>query len=168
MDRVAELLRSWGRDLGLEPRDLARWTALAYLHDALREAPAEEVRPTVEPAFRDLPPKVLHGPAAAARLRREGVTDELLLRAVAFHTLGHPELDTMGRALYAADFLEPGRSVRPEWRAGLRARMPDELDQVVREILEARIRHVLERESSVRPETTAFLERLETLTEAAG
>ena len=36
----------------------------------------------------NLPARVLHGPAAAVRLRAEGVDDEPFLLAVAFHTIG--------------------------------------------------------------------------------
>ena len=114
----------------------------------------------VDDEFAELPGKLLHGPAAAGRLAREGVEDDGLLRAVAFHTLGHPGLDTAGVALYAADFLEPGRTVRAEWRASLRRRMPGELDEVALEVADARTKHLRELSASVRPETSAFLESL--------
>lgn len=114
----------------------------------------------VDDEFAALPGKLLHGPAAAGRLAREGIGDDGLLRAVAFHTLGHPALDTAGVALYAADFLEPGRAVRAEWRASLRRRMPGKLDEVALEVAGARTKHLREISESVRPETTAFLELL--------
>ena len=114
----------------------------------------------VDDEFAELPGRLLHGPAAAGRLAREGVRDDGLLRAVAFHTLGHPALDTAGVALYTADFLEPGRAVRAEWRASLRRRMPGELDEVALEVASARTKHVRGISPAVRPETGAFLERL--------
>lgn len=160
MDRVVELMDGWARDLGLAARDVGRWRAVGYLHDALRDAPPEALRSRVPEDLRDLPGEVLHGPAASERLRKEGVRDEALLRAVAFHTLGHPELGTLGRALFAADFLDPGRDLRNEWRAGLRSRMPRELDPVVLEIAECRVAHARRAHGGVRPESTAFLERL--------
>jgi 2-amino-4-hydroxy-6-hydroxymethyldihydropteridine diphosphokinase len=93
----------------------------------------------------------------AERLRREGVADEPFLRALAYHTLGHPDLDRAGRALYAADFLEPGREGEGEaWRADLRRRFPEEPDSVVTEIVRARILHLVERGRPVRSETVAF------------
>lgn len=154
--RVVTLLDGWGRSLGLDERDLARWRAAGWLHDALREADPELLRPQVPEEMRALPGAALHGPAAAARLRAEGVEDEPLLDAVAYHTVGHPALDTLGRALYAADFLEPGRTLLPEWRAGLRSRMPEELEAVTREILGARVCHLVERGSRLQPSTVAF------------
>ena len=114
----------------------------------------------VDDEFAELPGKLLHGPAAAGRLAREGVRDDGLLRAVAFHTLGHPDLDAAGVALYAADFLEPGRPIRAEWRASLRRRMPGEMDDVVLEVASARTRHLRGISESLRPETAAFLELL--------
>lgn len=114
----------------------------------------------VDDEFAELPGKLLHGPAAAGRLAREGVGDDGLLRAVAFHTLGHPDLDTAGVALYAADFLEPGRAAQAQWRESLRGRMPDEMDDVALEVASARTEHLRGIGGSVWPETAAFLELL--------
>lgn len=154
--RVATLLDEWAVALGLEERERARWRAAAWLHDALRLAPAAELRPLVPLDLHDLAAPLLHGPAAAAMLRREGVTDEGLLLAVGYHTLGHPDLDQLGRALYAADFLEPGRTFDPLVRATLRARMPASMDSVVPVILRTRIVYLLRTGHSVRGETMAF------------
>jgi 2-amino-4-hydroxy-6-hydroxymethyldihydropteridine diphosphokinase len=70
--------------------------------------------------------------------------------------VGDPSFGALGRALYAADFLEPGRSFLPEWRADLRARMPGDLDDVVLEIARARIANLLGRRASVLPRTLDF------------
>ena len=59
------------------------------------------------------PVNVLHGPAAAARLQAEGETRASVLEAIRWHTLGWADWDRTGRALYMADFLEPGRSFSP-------------------------------------------------------
>jgi 2-amino-4-hydroxy-6-hydroxymethyldihydropteridine diphosphokinase len=156
MERVAALLTGWADSYGLEEGDRLRWAALGYLHDAAREDDPETLRLRVAPAFARLPGRLLHGPAAAERLRVEGVQDGEFLNAVSFHTLGHPALRMMGRALYAADFLEPGRDLLNEWRAELRGRMPGELDDVARQVLGARIAHLVELRSPLRPETVAF------------
>lgn len=153
MARVAELMGAWAEGRGLDPADRSRWKAAGWLHDALRDAPAEDLRQLVPERMRSLPGKLLHGPAAAERLRAEGVSDAELLQAVACHTIGDADLGTLGRALYAADFLEPGRAFRRAWRAGLRARMPAELDAVLTQIVRARIDNLLEHDTPVRPET---------------
>ncbi|TVP47239.1 MAG: hypothetical protein EA350_05150 [Gemmatimonadales bacterium] len=144
IERVRALLDEWAAALDLPPAERARWCAAGVLHDALRDAPPEELRPHLPAKLRELPASILHGPAVAVRLRREGVTDRGLLRAVGFHTLGHPRLDDAGRALFAADVLEPGRKSRPEWRRKLRARFPRRPVEVTREVSRARIAWQLE------------------------
>ncbi len=154
--RVSALMGEWAAALALCPDDQARWRATGLLHDALREEEPDTLRLHVPPVFQDLPDSLLHGPAAAERLRLEGVDDGEVLQAVAFHTVGHPSLGHLGRAMYAADFLEPGRDLLNEWRASLRGRMPGQVDGVVREVLGARLRHRVDRGTVIRPETVAF------------
>jgi HD superfamily phosphohydrolase YqeK len=156
MQRVATLLDAWAEELALDARDRIRWRAAGWLHDALRDERPDALRPLVPERFRSLPGPLLHGPAAAARLEREGVDDEDLLHAVTYHTIGEARLGPAGRALYAADFLEPGRTFRSEWRGELRGRMPAELDAVLVEIVRARIGHSLERATTGLPETVGF------------
>jgi len=158
MGRVAALLREWAVALGLPPAEVARWTAAGWLHDALRDADPEELRSLVPPAYRGLPDKVLHGPAAAERLH--GQADEEILEAVRFHTLGCRRFGALGRALYLADFLEPGRTFSPEWTESLRRRMPGEMEAVLREVVGARVAHV-SGGGTVHPETEAFHASLE-------
>jgi HD superfamily phosphohydrolase YqeK len=157
--RVAALLGEWAQALGLPARERERWLAAGWLHDVLREAHPDELRPLVPEAFRALPPKLLHGPAAAERLA--GQADDELLDAIRYHTLGSARFGRLGRALYLADFLEPGRRYEPEWTAGLRARMPHEMDAVMREVVNARVRHVEESGSVLHPETRALYEQVE-------
>lgn len=154
--RVAELMDGWAVELKLDERDRRRWRAAAWLHDVVRDAPPAELLPHAGSEFAGLPGKLLHGPAAAALLRAEGVDDEPLLTAVAFHTLGDASFDMLGRALYAADFLEPGRTFDPSMRAVLRARMPHAIDEVVLTILRARISHLMDAGSTIHPRTIGF------------
>lgn len=156
MTRVAELMESWARSRGETPMDLQRWVAAGFLHDSLRDEDPEALRPGVEEEFRDLPGKVLHGPGAARRLDEEGVTDESLLHAIRFHTLGSQGFDSLGLALFAADFLEPGRRMRQDWRAELRIKAPSALEAVVKEILSDRIAYLLDNGRPVHPVTLKF------------
>ena len=156
MGRVAELLGDWAVERGLTEEDVLRWRAAGFLHDALREADPEEIRSLLPTELLELPDYMVHGPAAASRLRREGVFDEPFLRAIAYHTIGHPDLDLLGRAVYVADFLEPGRKLLAEWRASLRVRMPEHPSSVAREVVAVRIRHLLEEIVSIPAETCEF------------
>lgn len=154
--RVAALMDEWASGYGLEPAARARWRAAGWLHDALRDADPDTLRDRLRPPFDDLPASALHGPAVAERLRAEGVADEALLAAIAYHTLGHPNFERLGTALYLADYLEPGRAFAPAWRASLRARMPDATERVLPKVAAARIRFLLASGLPLRPETVAF------------
>jgi HD superfamily phosphohydrolase YqeK len=154
--RVAALMQEWSVALGLDEAEQARWRAIAWLHDALRDSPAAALRPLVPEPLRDVPGPLLHGPAAARRLEEAGVTDRGMLLAIAFHTLGHPRFDAAGRALYLADFLEPGRTFMIAERAAMRARMPDDRDGVLLEVLGARLVHLLDAGRTIRDETVDF------------
>ncbi|MEM7415981.1 MAG: HD domain-containing protein [Gemmatimonadota bacterium] len=156
MRRVSELLGTWAVDRGLDEAEQTRWRAVGYLHDVVREEEPNVLRGRVPEVWAGLPDGLLHGPAGADRLRVAGVADGELLHAIAWHTAGSEDFGTLGRALYAADFLEPGRPFRTEWRADLRARAAEELDGVVVEIVRARIEHLLSRRGTVLPRTMAF------------
>ena len=156
MKRVAMLLGSWAEGLSLSESDRILWRSVGYLHDALRDERPEVLRDMVPADLRHLDGALLHGPAAAELLRRDGVTDGEMLRAITFHSIGSPGLDSLGRALYAADFLEPGRDFLGEWRADLREQMPIRFDDVLVEIIRARVSHQLERGSKVSEQTIAF------------
>jgi 2-amino-4-hydroxy-6-hydroxymethyldihydropteridine diphosphokinase len=154
MDRVSDLLRTWARALGRDEDEIVRWSAAGRLHDVLRDADPADLLRFVTAAERDFPPKALHGPAAAARLT--GLVAPSVVNAIRYHTLGHPGLDLLGRALYLADFLEPGRHFADDERALLRGRVPVEIDQVLIEVVAWRIRNLLELRSPIHPHTTAF------------
>jgi len=153
MERVAALMRSWAQARGIQPDKVKRWAAVGYLHDALRSEKPSRLRLVVPPRFNKVPGPILHGPAVAEKLRHLGVKDEKLLLAIQYHTVGSRHLTTIGRALFAADFLEPGRSGKKKWRAQMRERVPTELDDVVLEILQYRIARQIKKSRPVRPET---------------
>ena len=152
--RVAALMDEWAARLGLSEVDRVRWRAAGWLHDSLRDADPEALHAELGTEFSDFPAPLLHGPAAAARLG--DAVDAEVADAIRYHTLGHPRLGRLGRTLYLADFLEPGRAFAPEWRGGLRARMPQEMPAVLIEVVAARIGHLLEHRTPIRPETAAF------------
>jgi HD superfamily phosphohydrolase YqeK len=156
MERVAALLDEWAVELRLGEADRVRWRAAGWLHDALRDAPPEELRDLVPAGLRSIGGKLLHGPAAAARLREDGVDDEPLLCAITWHTTGHADFDALGRALFIADYIEPGRRHDAAHLAALRARMPDAADDVLREVLHARMGRLIREGRPIRAETAAF------------
>lgn len=160
-ERVARLMRKWAKAHGLGKADRVRWSAAGFLHDALKG-----VRPAVLHREYDLktawPDPVVHGPACAARLKAEGVTDRPLLRAVAYHTTGHRKLDLLGRSLYIADYLDPGRNSGVRRRRALRVRMPGEMDDVLGAVAAAKIGTLLERRLQIPRVTVQFWDEVAT------
>lgn len=154
--RVAALVADWADQGGISTDEKQRWVRAAQLHDALRDAAAPELRQQLTGDFAEWPDALLHGPAAAQRLRAEGYNDEGVLMAITYHTVGHPDLDHAGRALFLADYLEPGRTYDPVSRAAWRARMPHDMSGVLRDVLASRIRHLLASHRPLRSETLAF------------
>lgn len=132
--------------LRLNDRDLERWRAAGILHDALKDASRGELR---DLAGSEWPDAVAHAPACATRLERDGVRDRSLLAAIAYHPVGHPDLDDLGEFLILADYLEPGRDDRDNTRSVLRGRLPGERDAVLREVLAVRIGRLLDRRSGI-------------------
>ena len=142
--RVGRLLWKWSRKLDHRKKKRIRWRAAGLLHDALKgESPAVLRRQLPDAAEWSDP--LLHGPVCAARLREEGVSDKALLRAVAYHTTGHPKFSRLGQALYMADYLDPGRRGMVRTRADWRRRMPDDWDSVLEEVAASKISTLLDR-----------------------
>ena len=137
--RVAELAAGWAEAMGIPDSERNRWLRAVWLHDALRDAPAAELE---EWASSTPGPETLrHGPASAARAKAEGETDRGVLDAVRYHSLGLAEWDMVGRVLYCADYLEPGRTLDGDARAELAGRFPRDPRGVLREVAQARILH---------------------------
>lgn len=142
VERVAALIERWGIEMKLPALERARWLRVAWLHDALRDAPLEELQQWAGDISG--PAGLLHGPASAARAEAEGETDRGILDAVRYHSLGLAEWDMSGRAIYCADFLEPGRSFDRAGRAALAARFPADPAGVLYEIARRRVAYSIE------------------------
>lgn len=154
--RVAALMDRWGERMDLPADDRARLRAAGLLHDVLRDADHDRLREAVGAEFSGLSGKMLHGPAAAARLREEGIEDEPLLLAVAWHTLGHPGFDTLGKALYLADYLEPGRDYESKKLAKMRKLVPEKLDAVLLWVAKKRVRRSVKKGRPLLEPTVGF------------
>jgi HD superfamily phosphohydrolase YqeK len=139
--RVTALLERWGEALCLPPDERAAWRDAGLLHDALRDAPEEELRALVPGT--PLPAELLHGPAAAARLALDGETRTELLEAIRWHTIGCAAWGRIGRALYMADFLEPGRAFLRADRAYFARQVPSDFDGTFRQVVRCRLEWVL-------------------------
>lgn len=119
-----------------------RWLASCWLHDALRDA--------------DLPAGLTHGAAAADHAGRGGESDQSVLDAVRYHSVGYAGWDAVGKMLYLGDYLEPGRRARRKQRAEWAKRVPRERDAVLREIVGREVRSRLRRGKPIDVRTVEF------------
>lgn len=153
--RVTELLDSWARELKLPPADAIAWHDAGLFHDALRDASEDELRSAAgeAPGYTT---DMLHGPAAAARMARDGELRQDLLDAVRYHTVGSSEWGRLGRALFMADYLEPGRKFSRGDRAYLAAQVPHDFDATFRQVLRARLEWSLREGNRLFPEAVTL------------
>ncbi len=152
--RVTTLLDRWATQLQIDPDEAQAWHDVGRFHDALRDAPEAELRRLG--AGHDLPLDVLHGPAAAAHLVTLGETRESVLAAVRWHTVGHVGWDRTGRALYMADFLEPGRQFARAERGFLADHLPHDFTGVFRQVMQMRLEWTLREGKLLFPEAAAL------------
>jgi 2-amino-4-hydroxy-6-hydroxymethyldihydropteridine diphosphokinase len=149
--RVVTLIDAWARAMALPAAEGAAWHDAARWHDALRDAPEEILRSLA--GMDGGPPELLHGPAAAARLRADGESRSDVLDAIRWHTVGHIGWARTGQALYMADFLEPGRPFAREQRAYLARQVPHDFDGTFREAVRARVASAMNEGKALAPET---------------
>ena len=142
VERVAALLSAWAMVMQVPDGERSRWLRAAWLHDALRDAPAAD--------------ELAHGPMAAERAAHAGESDQGVLDAVRYHSLGFAGWDAVGRMLYMADYLEPGRPFDQDLRRSLAARVPEDADAVLKQVAARRIERVIGGRWPLAPETVEF------------
>ena len=150
--RVTALLDEWAHALKLPRPERTAWHDAGLLHDALRDADDDLLRSLAG----DLPGfnlDMLHGPAAAEKLLADGEHRTELVDAIRFHTVGSPEWGKLGRALYMADYLEPGRKFSRADRAYLAAQVPRDFDATFRQVVRARLEWSLREGLQLYPQT---------------
>lgn len=152
--RVTKLLEEWAAVMHIPAKERVAWRDAGLFHDALKDAPDDELRALVGDVAYE--PQMIHGPAAAAYLKRIGETRRSVLDAVRYHTVGYLDWDRTGRALYMADFLEPGRKFSQRDRAFLAAQAPYDFDGVFRQVVRARLEWSLHEGYLLFPETVAL------------
>ena len=152
--RVTALLDRWAVELQLGADEAQAWHDAGRWHDALRDASAESLRALADDAER--PVETLHGPAAAVRLAREGESRGDVLDAIRWHTVGYAGWSRVGRALYMADFLEPGRQFARADRAFLADHLVHDFDGVFRQVVRMRIEWTVREGKALFPETVAL------------
>ena len=150
--RVTAVLDEWAAQLKLKKADALAWHDAGLLHDALRDAPEATLR-ELGGALPGFELDMLHGPAVAEFLRRQGEPRTDLLDAIRYHTVGSCAWGILGRALYMADYLEPGRKFSRADRAYLAMQVPHDFDGTFRQVVRARLEWSLREGMQLYPET---------------
>jgi HD superfamily phosphohydrolase YqeK len=152
--RVTTLIDEWADAMGLDAAERHAWHDAARYHDAMRDAP-EVVLRELATGFPAAEANLLHGPAVAARLKQDGEQRTSVLDAVRWHTIGNKQWDRTGKALYMADFLEPGRKFAEAERNYLARQVPHDFDGTFRQVVRLRL------EWTLREGKPLFLETVE-------
>lgn len=156
--RAAIILWRWAEAMGAAPRERDRWLRAAALHDAMKDAPRDLLEELAPEAWGI--DALRHGPAAAEMAAREGERDRGVLDAVRYHSVGYAGWDDVGRMLYLADYLEPGRDFELPDRDALVAAVPRERDRVLCAVTNLRLDVLRERGREPLPISLEFRESL--------
>jgi HD superfamily phosphohydrolase YqeK len=154
IERVTALLARWAGTLQLSDAERTAWIDAGRWHDAVRDAEEATLRAMTGDAVR--PVGMLHGPAAAVRLLEQGEQRVDVLDAIRWHTTGSAAWGRCGRALFMADFLEPGRTFAQADRAYLASRVCDDFDGTFRQVVRLRLEWSLREGKSLYPETVTL------------
>lgn len=163
--RVAEYARHLANEYkeeGVSPA-LAYFTGLA--HDICKKYSDEELVKLVEADGLGIDEvektrlNLLHGRAAAAVLRKKfGINDESVLKAVAFHTFGYEGIDALGKIIYIADKIEPGRPNTENFRKMIKS---VSLNELMLAVLDWNLDYIEKKGASIHPETKKMYEQIQ-------
>ena len=157
--RVTMLLMQWADEIGIGEQERRDWMHAGLLHDALRDAGEAELRALAQDPVRE--EELLHGPAVANLLATSGDVSAPALLAIRYHTVGSPDWNRTGKALYMADFLEPGRKFSRQDRYFLSLQVPTNFDGVYRQVVRMRLEWTVREGNNIFPETVELWNALQ-------
>lgn len=152
---VAEVAGCLARRYGVDPEqaELAGW-----LHDCARVYPTsalidECARRTIAIApIDEASPILLHAPLGAYLARDVyGITDEVVLDAVRYHTVGRENMTRLEHIVYLADMIEPSREY--DGVEVLRRLAEKDLTQAMIAAFDQSIQHVIRMGGLIHPNT---------------
>ena len=134
----------------------------AALHDIFREKTAAELTELAGEVGAPLPEEeaaTWHGPVAAARLALDfQIHDAEIAGAIAWHTIGHPEMGPLAQVLFVADAIEPGRGYDGVEKLRLAASI--DLSLAVAATADASIEYLLERQLPIAMKTVTLRNKM--------
>lgn len=136
----------------------------AFLHDIAKNKTPGEMQKIITESDWEVDklemsiPAVLHAPAGAIISEKEfGITDEEILEAIRFHTLGHPDMSLTALIIFAADFIEPNRNFPGLEK--IREIIFEDFTKGIVEICSSMIQHQLETAKIIHPNTVMLRNR---------
>lgn len=104
-------------------------------------------------------------PKLGAYIAREnyGIQDMELLHAIAAHTTGHPDMTTLEKIIFIADYIEPGRETAPHLTE-LRKLAFEDLNRAMYRILEDTLNYLHEKGGIIDSQTEAAYQYYKDLT----
>ena len=145
--------------------DVERAALAGLMHDCARGVPGDTLLLMAQEF--DLPmhevdlalPVLLHAPVGAQLARRDfGVQDEVVLQAIAVHTLGDEHMTLLDKVLFVADKVEPGRYFQNVDK--LRALAERDIDQALLNCYDLSVSYALRLGDQVHPRMIAARNRL--------
>ena len=98
-------------------------------------------------------PDLLHAKLGAALAKdRFEIEDEAVLSAICYHTTGKPDMSTLEKIIYIADYIEPNRRMLPGL-SEIRSMAFKDLDQTMVMILENTLSHLKNKKTMIDPLT---------------
>jgi predicted HD superfamily hydrolase involved in NAD metabolism len=136
----------------------------AILHDYAKLRPKKEMRDIV--TQQGMPEELLqygsellHAPCGAYLVEKEiGITDREILDAIYYHTTGRPDMTTLEKVVYLADYIEPGRSF--EGVVEVRSLAQTDLDAAIVQSIVKTIQSLMEKKQPIFPDTLATYNNL--------
>lgn len=127
----------------------------ALLHDVAKEEPDNEMRDLVISENLDLDllqygNQIWHAPVGAVQAKRDfEITDEEIINAIIFHTVGSPEMTAVEKVIFVADYIEPGR----DFEEAIEARKLAEksLEEVIQYKLKSTIIDLIKQNKKIYP-----------------
>lgn len=144
--------------------DKARLELAAIFHDYAKFRDKPEMRAIIEmedfdPDFLSYGDELLHAPAGAYLVKKEiGIEDPEILSAITWHTTGKPDMTTMEKILFLADYIEPNRTFPGVIE--VRELSVSSLDQAIIKALANTIEFLMKKRQPVYPGTLATYNQL--------
>lgn len=152
VERVITTAEQIANANNFSPLEVAQVRLAALLHDLAREYSDKQLLAVV-PARNSVEaqhPMALHGAVAAELARTHGVTDEVVLEAIALHAFGCSVAKRVAACVYVADKTEPGRGILASARdLALSGKLAEALCMAIR----SSVRYLEEQGKEIHPTT---------------